>query len=223
MSGSGTDEKRAAPSTPAALATGLILAGLALELWGATPLNAQAQSEAMTYEGKPHRFTLTLPAGCRHEQGPGTLDAVCAPDLDPEKSAVATAASALVLAAAAESVDSAPDTSIAGLLQRYTEAAFRKELPEAVCGEQDQARVKIENLSQSVEGERLVYTADVTCAQVKFLHIEARRAVVRHVIGPDAVYRLVARAPVDVFEKQRPTIDAFFASFRLAAIERAEK
>ena len=85
MRGSGTDEKRAAPSTPAALATGLILAGLALELWGATPLNAQAQSEAMTYEGKPHRFTLTLPAGCRHEQGPGTLDAVCAPDLDPER------------------------------------------------------------------------------------------------------------------------------------------
>jgi hypothetical protein len=46
---------------------------------------------------------------------------------------------------------------------------------------------------------------------------------VRHVIGPYAVYRLVARAPAEEFEKQRATIDAFFASFRLTAIENAEK
>ena len=74
-----------------------------------------------------------------------------------------------------------------------------------------------------MEDRRLIYTADVTCAEVKFLQIGPRRASVRHVIGPDAVYRLVARAPAEEFDKQRPTIDAFFASFRLTAIEKAEK
>jgi hypothetical protein len=190
---------------------------------GGGPLNAQTQTETATYYGKPHRYTVALPAGCRHEQGPGTVDAVCAPDFDAEKSAVANAAGALVLAVAAESLDGTGDTSIAGLLQRYSETGFKEELPEAVCGEKDRARVKVENLSQSVEDKRLVYTADVTCAEIKFLQVGARRATVRHVIGPDAVYRLLARAPAEEFERHRPTIDAFFASFRLTAIEKAEK
>jgi hypothetical protein len=197
--------------------------GLALETLRISPLSAQSPKETATFEGKPHRYTVTLPAGCRHEEGPGTVDAVCAPDFNPEMSAVANAASALVLAVAAESLDGAGDTSVADLLMRYTEAGFKEELPQAICGEQDRARVKIENLSQSVEGSRVIFTADVTCAEIKFLQIGARRAAVRHVIGPDAMYRLVARAPAEEFEKQRPTIDAFFASFRLTAIEKAEK
>jgi hypothetical protein len=128
-----------------------------------------------------------------------------------------------VLAVAAESVDGGADTSVNGLLQRYTEAGFKEELSEAICGEADRTRTKIENLSQSVEDQRLVYTADVACAEVKFLQIGPRRASVRHVIGPDGVYRLVARAPAEEFEKQRSTIDAFFASFRLTAAEKADK
>jgi hypothetical protein len=197
--------------------------GLALETLSISPLSAQSPKETATFEGKPHRYTVTLPAGCRHEEGPGTVDAVCAPDFNPEMSAVANAASALVLAVAAESLDGAGDTSVADLLMRYTEAGFKEELPQSICGEQDRARVKIENLSQSVEGSRVIFTADVTCAEIKFLQIGARRATVRHVIGPDAMYRLVARAPAEEFEKQRPTIDAFFASFRLTATEKAEK
>jgi hypothetical protein len=204
-------------------AAGLAVLALGLATPWTAPLIAQTHGEAATYEGKPHRYAVTLPAGCRHVEGPGTVDAVCAPDFDLEKSAVADAATALVLAVAAESLDGVTDTSIAGLLQRYSEGAFKEELPEAICGEQDRARVKIENLSQSVEGQRVVYTADVTCAAIKFLQITARRAVVRHVIGPDAIYRLVARAPAEEFEKQRPTIDAFLASFRLTAVEKAEK
>jgi hypothetical protein len=203
-------------------AAGAVL-GLAAAAVPVAPVNAQPQAEAATFADKLHRYTVALPAGCRHEQGPGTVDAVCAPDFDPEKSAVAKAASALVLAVAAESLDGTDDASIAGLLRRHTEAAFKEELPEAVCGEADKARVKVENLSQSVEDERLVYTADVGCAEIKFLQIAARRARVRHVIGPGAVYRLVARAPAEQFEKQRPTIESFFASFRLTAVEKAEK
>jgi hypothetical protein len=205
------------------LAVGLAVMGLGLAALRISPLAAQSQTEAATFEGKPHRYTVTLPAGCRHEEGPGTVDAVCAPDFNPEKSAVANAATALVLAVAAESLDGTGDTSVAGLLQRYTDAGFKEELPEAICGEQDRARVKIESLSQSVEGTRVIFTADVVCAEIKFLQIAARRAIVRHVIGPDAMYRLVARAPAEEFEKHRPTIDAFFASFRLTATERAEK
>jgi hypothetical protein len=202
---------------------GLASLGLAVATLWAAPLNAQTQGEAATFEGKAHRYTIALPAGCRHEEGPGTIDAICAPDFDPEKSAVAKAAGALVLAVAAESLEGTGDTSVGTLLERYTEPGFKEELPEAICGEQDKARVKIENLSQSVEGASLVYTADVICAEIKFLQISARYARVRHVIGPDAVYRLVARAPVEEFEKQRATIDAFFASFRLTAVEKAEK
>jgi hypothetical protein len=204
------------------LGLGVAIAGLGLAMPGSGPLSAQTPAGTATYEGKRHRYTVTLPTGCRHEEGPGTIDAVCAPDFDAAKSAVANAAGALLLAVATESPDAA-DTSVAGLLQRYTEAGFKEELPEAVCGEQDRARVKIENLSQSVEDERVVYTADVTCAEIRFLQLGARRAVVRHVIGADAVYRLVARAPAEEFERQRPTIDTFFASFRLTTVEKAEK
>jgi hypothetical protein len=215
---------RARRGVPTAITIGLGLA--ALVLCGASlalPAAAQAAGETMTFEAKPHRYTVTLPAGCRHEEGPGTVDAICAPDFDPEKSAVADATSALVLGVAAESLDGSADTSIAGLLQRYTEGGFKEELPEAICGESDRARAKIENLSQSVEDKHLVYTADVTCAEIKFLQIAPRRAAVRHVIGPDAVYRLVARAPAEAFEKQRSTINAFFSSFKLAASEKTEK
>jgi hypothetical protein len=226
---------RTARSVPvvALAALGLAVAcgsGLAL---GTGPAAAQtkpgaaqaepAAAETATYEGKAHRYTVTLPAGCRYEEGPGTVDAICAPDFNPEKSAVANAATALLLGVAAESLDGAGDTSVTGLLQRYTEAGFKEELPEAICGEQDRTRVKIENLSQSVEDERLIYTADVMCADVRFLQIGARHALVRHVIGPEAVYRLVARAPVEEFDRQRATVDAFFASFRLSGAEKAEK
>jgi hypothetical protein len=203
-------------SMPVAIAgLGLAVLGLGLEALRIDPIAAKAPDEAAMVEGRSHRYSVTLPGGCRHEQGPGTIDAVCSPDFDPEKSPVANAASALVLAVAAEPLDSAGDKSIAGLLQRYSEAGFKEELPEAVCGESDRARVKIENLSQSVEGRQLVYTADVVCAEIRFLQIGARRAAVRHLIGPDTIYRLVARAPEEVFEKHRAIIDAFFASFRL--------
>jgi hypothetical protein len=180
------------------------------------PAAAQAPGDTARYESKQYHYAVALPAGCRREEGPGTIDAVCAPDFDPEKSAVAGAANALVLGVAAEAVKGEGDTSASGLLQRFTEAGFREELPETVCGESDKARVKIENVNQVVEDNtRVVYSADVVCADVRFLQIGERRASVRTVIGPDVVYRLVARAPAEVFAQQRAPIDAFLASFRV--------
>jgi hypothetical protein len=195
-----------------ALGPGLMLLAAAL---AAGVAGAQAPGEAKAFENSQFRYAVTLPAGCRHDEGPGTIDAVCSPDFDPEHSAVISNVAALVLAVAAETVPEDAGKTPGELQQRYGEAAFREELPEAICGESDKARVKISNVKDVVEDSRVVYTADVVCAEVKFLQIGERRAVVRHVIGPDARYRLVARGLAEDFDKQRERIDGFLASFKV--------
>jgi hypothetical protein len=182
----------------------------------AGPGAAQAPAPAMkTFENTQFRYAVTLPEGCRLDEGPGTTDAVCAADLDPERSAVANSASALVLEVGAEAVSDTAGLAANELAQRYGEPAFKAELPEAVCGEADKGRVKIDNVKQVLEEARVVYTADVVCAEVKFLQIGVRRASVRYLIGPDVRYRLFARAPSDEYESRKATIEAFFASFRV--------
>jgi hypothetical protein len=205
------------------IAAAEIAAGLAplLLALAAGPGAAQQAPETTTFESGPFRYAVALPSGCRHEEGPGTVDAVCAADFDAEKSASARNATALVLGVAVEARAPEGDTSVDGLRQRHGEAEFREELAEAVCGESDKARVKIEGFKESVEADRLVYAASVTCAPVRFLQIGERRAAVRHVMAPDMRYRLMARAPAEDFDKQRVTIDAFFASFRALAAEGA--
>jgi hypothetical protein len=175
----------------------------------------QAPADTKAFENGRYRFAIALPAGCRHDEGPGTIDAVCAAEFDPETSAKASAATSLWLAVSAETVAEDAGKTPAELQQRYGVAAFRDELPEAICGESDKARVRIGNVKEVVEESHVVYTADVVCAEVRFLQVGERRALVRHVIAPDARYRLAARAPAEDFEKERETIDAFFASFRV--------
>ena len=181
------------------------------------PLAAQQISASMlTVESAaPYRYRVSLPAGCRQEQGPGTLDAICSAEFDAEKSAEASAAASLVFEVGAETVAGDADKAASQLAAGYGEDAFRGELPEAVCGESDKARVKIGNVKEVVEETRVVYTAEVVCAEVKFLQVGERRALVRHVIAPGGRYRLVARALAEDFDRQRETIDAFFASFRV--------
>jgi hypothetical protein len=213
---------------------GLIAAGVAaglapgLTAFAAPPAAAQAtaaQAVAATtpFESKEFHYAVALPAGCRHEEGPGTVDTICAPDFDPAKSALASSAAALLLSVAAEPMASEGEPSIGALQERYSEAAFKEELPGAVCGESEKTRVKIENFSEIINGPRLVYTADVVCAPVKFLQIGERRAAVRYVLAPDARYRLMGRAPAEDFDEQHGTIDAFLASFRVLPGEKAEK
>jgi hypothetical protein len=193
------------------IGAGLIPLLLAL---AAGPGAAQQSPETTTFENSQLRYAVAMPAGCRHEEGPGTVDAICATDLDPERSAAVSNATALVLSLAAEALAAEGDTSVDGLRQRHGEAGFKEELPEAVCGESDKARVKIDGFKETVEEGRLVYAAEVVCAPIKFLQIGERRAAARQVVGPDVRYRLVARAPAEDFGKQRAVIDAFFASFR---------
>ncbi len=206
--------RRAGPHpATSGIATG-VLQLLLLLAFAAGPGAAQQVPEAATFQSSQVRYVASLPSGCRHEEGPGTVDAICAPDFDAEKSAVASTATALVLSVSAEALPPAGDTSVDGLRQRHGEAGFKEELPEAVCGESDRARVKIGGFKATAEDGRLVYAASVVCAPIRFLQIGERRAAVRHVMAPDMRYRLVARAPTDEFEKQRAVIDAFFAGFR---------
>lgn len=175
----------------------------------------QASAAAKTFADERYRYAVAFPEGCRHEEGPGTIDAVCAADFDPARSAQANRTTALVMAVGAETV--ADDAGLAPgvLAQRYDEAAFRQEIPQAVCGEADTARARISNVKQTVDDAKVAYTADVICAEVRFLQIAERRASVRYLISADGRYRLVARAPIEDFEKHKQAIDAFFESFRV--------
>jgi hypothetical protein len=188
-----------------------LLAGLAV------PLAAQQIPASMlTVESAaPHRYRVTLPAGCRQEEGPGTLDAVCSAEFDAEKSAEASAASSLVFEVNAEGVAADADKAASALAAGYGEDTFKGELPEAVCGEADRTRVKIENVKQVLEEARVAYTADVLCSEVKFLGLGERRAAVKFVVTPGVRYRLLARAPQGEYEQHKHLIEAFFASFRV--------
>jgi hypothetical protein len=176
---------------------------------------AQSLAPTKTFTNEAAHYSVALPEGCRHDEGPGTLDAVCAPDFDPERSARANSTAALVMQVSAEIIPDDAGRTASELATAYAEKSFREELPQAVCGESDAARVRVENLKQAVEENRVVYTADVICAEVSFLQIPERRAAVRFLIGPNGRYRLVARGPVEDFDKNKQAIGAFFESFRV--------
>lgn len=177
--------------------------------------SVQASAAAKTFADERYRYAVAFPEGCRHEEGPGTVDAVCATDFDPERSAQANRTTALVMAVGAEIVADDAGLAPSTLAQRYDEAAFRQEIPQAVCGEADTARARISNVKQTIDDAKVAYTADVICAEVRFLQIAERRASVRHLISADGRYRLVARAPIEDFEKHKQAIEAFFESFRV--------
>jgi hypothetical protein len=181
----------------------------------APPAVAQAQPATKAFENAKFQYSVSLPAGCRHEEGPGTLEAVCSADFDADKSATASAAASLILSVSAEAVSDSAGKPPAELAQSYGEARFREEIPESVCGESDRARVKIDNVRQVLEETRVVYTADVLCPEIKFLHLGERRAVVRHLITPGLNYRLMGRAPKEDFAQKKPSVDAFLESFRV--------
>lgn len=185
----------------------------------AAQLVAEASTAARTFASEQYRYSVALPDGCRYEEGPGTVDAVCAADFDSERSAWAESATALVMEVGAEALAGNPSRTPSELAQSYSEAAFREELPQAVCGEAEPSRARVQNTRHTVEGNQVVYTADVICAEVKFLQIAERRASVRYVIRPDTQYRLIARAPIEAFEKHKSAIAAFFDSFRILAAE----
>jgi hypothetical protein len=174
---------------------------------------------AKTFENSEFRYSVALPAGCRHEEGPGTLDAVCSPEFDAEKSLEAAAAASLLLEVDAERVPQDAGTAAADLAERYGEANFRDELPEAMCGEADKARVKIDNIKRVFDGSRVIYTARVACPEIRFLGLGERDGIAQFLITPGLRYRLLARAPKDDFDQNKASIEAFFASFKTLPAE----
>jgi hypothetical protein len=180
---------------------------------GNVPAASQTAGEMKTFENAQYKFSVALPAGCHHNEGPGTVDAICSDDLDPERSATASKLNALVLQVSAETLTGDASRGPGELAQDYPEAAFKAELPEAVCGEAIAERAKVENVKSALEAQQVVYTADIGCAEVRFLRVARRKATVRYLVGPAARYRLMARAAADDFERHKAVIDGFFASF----------
>ena len=191
---------------------------VALAVMACSPVAAQSPA-IKTFESPELRYRVQLPAGCRHEEGPGTIDAICSVELDAEKSAGVDAASALVLEVGAERVPEDAGIPAADLAQRYGEAQFKDELPEAICGEPDKARVKVANVKQVLEEARVAYTADVTCPEIKFLGLGERGAMAQFLITPGMRYRLMARALKEDFDQRKDAVDAFFSSFRILPAE----
>lgn len=189
----------------------IALASLALGVGDAI---AQAPLEMKAFASEEFQYTVALPKGCRYEEGPGTLEAVCSPDLDAEKSTTASSAAALKLEVSVEAVRDDAGKQVADLAQGYGEAEFKAELPEAICGEPERSRVKIANARQVLETARVVYTADVTCPEIRFLGLSERRASVQLLLTPGLRYRLMARAQADDYEERKDAVEAFFTSFR---------
>lgn len=166
-------------------------------------------ADTRAYTSTELNYSVALPATCKVEEGPGTLEAVCSPDLDAGKSQAAVAASALLLELDSERVPADA--------KAYDEADFRQELPEAVCGEANNIKVKIADVVRAVDGNRTTWTATVTCPEIKFLRLAERTAAVRYVIMPAFRYRLMARVPSADKAATQATRDAFLASFAITA------
>ena len=167
---------------------------------------APAAATTKTFEIPEPAFSIALPAPCRHEMGPGTLEAVCASDLDVEKSKEVQAAGSILLEVDFEVAP--PDA------KPYSEAEFRQELPESVCGEGDTKKVRLEGVAETKDGELTTFTARVVCPELKFLGLGERHAEARTVISAKSRYRLMARYPVEDVDMAKPLAKAFFDSFK---------
>jgi hypothetical protein len=175
----------------------LTLAALAL-----APLPVLAAGK--TFENSELKYRIELPDQCRHIDGPGTFEAVCAPDLDAKASADIAAAAALLLEIDAEAVPSDA--------KAYSLAEFRDELPDAVCGESDAA--KVTSATATIAARAATDSAVIACPAIGFLGLPERTAEARYVITPGLRYRLMARVPKGDVAKAKPAMDAFFASFK---------
>ena len=187
----------------------------------AQPLPAES-TPARTFSNKQYHFTVAFPDGCRYEEGPGTVDAICSADFNSERSIRIESARALVMEVGAEALSAGASRSASYARYSNSEPAFREELPQAVCGESEPSRARVQAIEQAAEGERIVYTAELICAEVRFLQISERRASVRYILAPDVRYRLIARAPVEDFDKHKQAIAAFFDGFRILPAEGKE-
>src|SRR5262245_39309594 len=99
---------------------GGVTGGIFALLVGSTARTAaQASTPITTFANERYHYAVALPTGCRLEEGPGTVDAVCAADFDAERSAQANNATALVMEVGAEIVGDDANRTARDLAQRY--------------------------------------------------------------------------------------------------------
>jgi hypothetical protein len=187
-------------------ATQSLLASLAIAACFAAH-GAAAQTPTQAYESPELRYRVALPTACRHEEGPGTLEAICDPMLDPELSKEAAAATAFFLEIEAEKV--------AATAPAYGEDEFRADAPEHVCGEGDRAKVKLSAIDKGTQDGVTTFSAEVVCPPIRFLGVPERKALVRTVVSPGFRHRLMVRALAADLDRLRPIAQAFLASFKL--------
>ena len=171
----------------------------------AQPLAARPR----TIDNTELKYSISIPSECRTLEGPGTLEAICAPDMDEAKSIDIPAATSLLLEVDAEPVpaDAKP----------YTETEFRQDVPEAVCGEADNPKTKLESVKQTPDAGATVFTATVTCPEIKFLALPERVADVRYVMSKTYRYRLMARSLMADAEATKAARQAYLSSFKPTA------
>lgn len=177
-----------------------------LALLAALLASRSAGATTKMYEILEPAFSISLPTPCRHEMGPGTLEAICAVDLDVEKGKEIQAAASILLEVDFEVTP--PDA------KAFTETEFRQELPESVCGEGDTKRVRLEDVKATTDGDRTTFFARVICPELRFLGLGERHAEARTVITPKSRFRLMARYPAEDVDMAKPLAKAFFESFK---------
>lgn len=179
----------------------------AVALLTASPLAAKPR----TIDNADLKYSITVPGECRIEEGPGTLEAICSADLDEAKSVELPAATALLLEVDAERV---PADAAA-----YGEAEFRREAPEAVCGEGDNIKIKLSDVKIVNDGGATKFSAGITCPEIKFLGLGERQAKVQYVMTSSLRYRLMGRSMSGDAAAANATIDSFLQSFK-STVER---
>jgi hypothetical protein len=152
-------------------------------------------------------FEIAMPQACRHVTSPGTIEAVCAPDLDPAKSKQQAAAGGWLF-----EIDFEVTPKDA---QPYSLAALIAEAPQMVCGESDATNVKITETRELQTADRTTFAAMVTCPALSFLGLPERTATARVVVADAKRFRLIARTPSADATRAAPATDAFLASFKL--------
>ena len=193
------------------------LAGALAVLLSVTAIAAEISLIELRLSEGDVAVTFAIPAHCIVQNGPGTAEAICDPDASAptEASQVASSVAALYFEVTLDQARDAGGASAVSLAQSYAFADFQKELPGAVCGEERVSRIRIENPQRQMENGRIVYSAIVTCPEVRFLGLGPRRAVVRYIFSNATRLTTIARALTEDFERSKPMIDAFHASVAL--------
>ena len=202
--------------SPRVFRWGAYTAAFVVVLWGAAVAGEMPPTELKLSDGDA-TVTFAVPGHCTVQNGPGTVEAVCDPDASApaEASQLASSVAALYFEVTLEQTREAGGASTVALAQNYAFADFQKELPGAVCGEERVSRIRIESPQRQAENGRIVYSAIVTCPEVRFLGLGPRRAVVRYSFGENVRLTTMARALSEDFERSKPMIDAFHASVAL--------